>query len=337
MSKQNNIKDFFKSLKKVLTFKGILNESDEDYNSVTPNDIPSKLLGIDKKNFGNFTKTITCLIPEGILGIKNLYIDCANIAYSAYNNCTNLELLYLSNTVTSIQPEVFRGCKKLSAVIASPSLTHIGSLAFYECVSLSNLENFNNVNTIDKDAFKDSGYLSKHVDGPIYIGKVLYRYKGETYDDNDNTFTIPEDKNITTINYNAFESKTLKKFVITTSTLIIQMEAFLNASQLEEVYIYSDKSKGGVSIGANSFKGCTALKKVHVNKIGWISSTAFTDSNNIEEFYFLNNTDVPALSNLQGLTNFKTAKFYVDPSLVDNWKAVLVGYDYIYPYNDSQS
>ena len=323
MAKTNNIKDFFQSLKKILYFKGVVDATTQ----ITPNNIPDKLSEIDKSKFGSFVENIICYISVGILGVKKLYIDCTTILYSAYTNCSNLEIVQFSDKVISIQGEVFRGCKKLTTVIATPSLKSVGSLSFYECSNLINLENFDNVTSIGTDCFLDSAYISNHADGPIYIGKVLYLYKGETPD-----IVTLDATNIVTINYKAFDSKSLKKCEITGNKLVIQINAFLNDTNLEEIYIYSDKSTGGVSFSANSFNGCTALKKVYVDEVSWISNNSF-DGSNIEEFYFLNNTTVPAATSLPGLSPFKnTAIFYVDKNLVDTWKEVLVDYN-IQPYN----
>lgn len=58
----------------------------------------------------------------------------------AFWGCTNLEYVYLSNTIVTIETGSFYECKKIIAVENAKNIVSVGDYAFYSCSSLSSLD-----------------------------------------------------------------------------------------------------------------------------------------------------------------------------------------------------
>ena len=117
---------------------------------------------------------------------------------NAFNNCIKLTSIEIPNSVTNIGNYVFSGCECLTSIIVQVgnavydsregcnaiiktatntlvagcknskipnSITAIGSDAFYECTSLTNIEIPNSVISIESDAFYDCESLTSVVIG----------------------------------------------------------------------------------------------------------------------------------------------------------------------------
>lgn len=95
-----------------------------------------------------FNKAKVLNIPENIDG-TNIEV----IGEDAFKNNTDLEVVYLPNTVKSIEKGAFSGCNKLKAVFVDDGLVEIGEKAFSNCDNLKLVKLSQTVNTIAEDAF----------------------------------------------------------------------------------------------------------------------------------------------------------------------------------------
>jgi len=124
------------------------------------------------------------------------------------------ETVYYNGTtysVTAIGEFAFRNCSGLTSASIPNSVTSIGRYAFNSCTNLSNIQMSNSVTDIGYSAFDNTSWYNNQQDGLVYIGLVLYQYKG----------TMPAGTSIT----------------IKDGTLGIAGEAFYNCSGMTSVNI----------------------------------------------------------------------------------------------------
>lgn len=94
------------------------------------------------------------VIPSEIT-VNAVKYTVTSIGFCAFKDCTELTSVIVPNSVTEIGMSAFNGCRELSSITLPNSVTEIGQYAFYETLWFDNLP-----------------------DGLVYIGKVLYKYKG---------------------------------------------------------------------------------------------------------------------------------------------------------------
>ncbi|MBQ4617856.1 MAG: leucine-rich repeat protein [Clostridia bacterium] len=136
--------------------------------------------------------------------------------------------------VTAIGEAAFESNITLTSVSLPTSIDAIGSMAFYNCSSLTTVETTPYLLYVGDQAFTGTAYLSNFEDGPVYVGRVLYTYKG----------IMPAN---TTIEVKA-------------GTASISPYAFYRQSRLKEIYL----PIGMRTIGDLAFMGCTNLLKMRV-------------------------------------------------------------------------
>lgn len=87
-------------------------------------------------------KTTQCY-KNGLYIVDGVLVDCLNSATKAK----------IPNTVTKIDNDAFRDCKKLTSITIPNSITEIGSSAFYGCSKLTSIKIPNSVTEIGNSAF----------------------------------------------------------------------------------------------------------------------------------------------------------------------------------------
>ena len=132
---------------------------------------------------------------------------------------------------------------KLTTVTIPNSVTGIGYGAFRDCSSLTSITIPNNVTSIGSEAFEGTLWYDNQPNGVIYIGKILYSYKGDI------TGNTP--------------------IVIKKGTIRIEKDAFEGCIGLTSITIPNSVT----SIGDNAFAECTGLTSItipnSVTNIGW--------------------------------------------------------------------
>ena len=140
----------------------------------------------------------------------------------------------ISNGVTSIGAEVFRGHTKLTSITIPDSVTSIGYNAFYGCTGLTSITFPDSVPYISSSAFYNTAWYNNLSDGVVYAGKVLYDYKG----------TMPDNTEIT----------------IAEGTKSIGSYAFRGCTGLTSIII----PESVTSVGDYAFCECKKLKSILV-------------------------------------------------------------------------
>lgn len=154
--------------------------------------------------------SVTFYLP---MSLKEVVITGnGDIPYGAFQNCSGLTTVTISNTVTSIGDLAFYGCGGLTTVNISNSVTSIGSSAFSYCSNLPSVTIPNSVTIIGSSAF--------------------------SYCSNLTSVTIPN--SVTIICHSAFDRTGLKSITIPESVTQIDQNAFYGCNDLTSINIESN-------------------------------------------------------------------------------------------------
>ena len=188
--------------------------------------IPNSVTQIGEKAFAGCSNLTSLIFPEGITTIEEGV--CAG---------TGLTSVVIPNTVTSIGSNAFEGCSALTSVIIPNSITSICSYAFWNCEKLSSVNMSVNVTEVGEYAFLDTPWCDSQEDGPIYVGKVLYKYNGSMPENSE----IEIEEGTISISPLAFyECQNLNSIKIPNSVKAIGYYAFYKCGGLTDVYCYAD-------------------------------------------------------------------------------------------------
>lgn len=195
------------------------------------------------------TKNTELIIPEGVTEIK---------PYSFYG-FGNLVKLTLPNSVIKIGRETFKNCNNLSEIVFSDNIADIGL-----------------------DAFKGTKWDEMTQEGIIYIGKVLYAYRGAMLP---NT-SIEIKAGTMTIKDNAFQwCSNLASITIPNSVTQIGNNVFEGCRSLKSIGL----PNGIVTIGNRAFALCDSVAKVEIpSSVTSIGSAVFDDCYNLVEIAVAN-------------------------------------------------
>jgi hypothetical protein len=210
-------------------------------------------------------KNGTYTIPGSVTSIAGVLTDSNGFTgeyygmEGAFQDCTGLTSVTISENVTSIGDNAFSGCTGLTSVTISGSVTSIADNAFSNCAGLKNigftgtvtainttvLDTIPALETITVDA-ANTAYASE--DGVLFTKdkRTLFYYpRGKS----DVSYIIPS--GVTAVRYNAFSG----------------------CLSLTDVTIPASVS----AIGWNAFSGCTGLTSVTFDGSGvsTIGSSAF--------------------------------------------------------------
>lgn len=158
----------------------------------------------------------------------------------AFQYCSGLSSVTISNNITQIGPSAFRGCSSLTSISIPNNVTYIDNHAFEDCTSLKEItfEDGNNKLSL--------GYQSAYFGAPqgegqfydcplerVYLGRDLYYETGEKY------------------GYSPFYQKTTLTSVIVGETVTSFKEMlFANCSKLSTITI---KATTSPTLGSNVF------------------------------------------------------------------------------------
>lgn len=178
-----------------------------------------------------------------------------SIGNNAFSDCTSLKSITIPENVAEIGDSAFYGCTNLTSITIPESVTEIGVSAFENCTNLLGLQIPSNIEKIGDDAFDDTAWYNNQPDGLLYIGKVLYAYKGDKTKATD--VEIKEGTKV--ISNDVFsDCVNLKNVVIPDSVSSIGSSVFENCTSLESITIPDAVTK----IGYFAFENCTSLKKI---------------------------------------------------------------------------
>ena len=250
--------------------------------SLTSITIPNSVTSIENFTFYGCTSLTSITIPNSVTSIGN---------YTFYG-CTSLTSITIPDSVISIGNYTFYGCTSLTSITIPDSVISIGWCAFYDCASLTSITIPNSITSIGLEAFDNTPWYDSKPDGIVYIGKILYRYKGDMPANtnivipdsvasigyrafymctNLTSITIPN--SVTSIEESAFEwCEGLTSITIPNSVTSIEESAFACCKGLTSVTI-PDSVK---SIGGDVFFGCDSLTSITIpDSVTSVGQSAF--------------------------------------------------------------
>ena len=270
-------------------------------------------------NFSGTNATVTCrynnaydnrnaysgnvVIPESVTYNGATY-TVTSISSYAFNGCSGLTSVTISNSVTSIGEYAFYGCSGLTSITIPYSVTSIGEYAFFGCSSLTSV----NVSVTDKSAFCNNsvvGLIASYINKPVHLidenGKEITEY------------VIPDD--VTSIGNGAFyRCSSLTSITIPNSVTSIGYDAFSDCSDLNFVTIPNSVT----SIGSNAFYG-TSLKTFIIGSgVLSIGSNAF--STRPVKTIWLTNTPPQNYKSAEGTVNYVANNLYSGLSNLKEYK-----------------
>lgn len=190
------------------------------------------------------------VIPETATH-NGITYSITGIRYGAFESCTLLTSVSISNSIIEIGKYAFAYCSNLASVSFGNSVTTIGASAF-RSTKLTNFDIPSSVTYIGTGAFEGTPWYNNQPDGLIYAGLVAWTYKGE----------MPSGTRIT-----------LKE-----GTLGIGGCAFYNCGGLSSIDIPNTVT----TIGQEAFRNCSSLTKiVFPHSVTYIGDYAFERCTNL--------------------------------------------------------
>lgn len=235
-----------------------------------------------------------CIHLENVILPDSLY----RIGFGVFAGCVGLTSITIPEDVTEIDKQAFYGCTGLTSITIPDGVTKIASEAFASCSRLTSIAIPDSVISIGDGAFRSTPLYNSKPDGIVYIGKMLYEYKGimplgtmiKVTDDivgiADNalknhsgisSITIPD--SVTNIGNCAFSGCSgLTSITIPGSLKTIGMYSFSKCTGLTSIVL----PDGAKEIGFCAFNDCTGLISITIpNSITKIDWSAFKGCPNL--------------------------------------------------------
>lgn len=244
---------------------------------MTSIDIPNSVISIESYAFAyckgltsfNLSSSVT-KIGSGIFfnceGLASINVDINNPNYDSRDDCnaiieknTNTLLVGCKSTIippsiTSIGSNAFYNCVGLSSIDIPNGVAEIGKWAFEGCTGLLSITLPQSITSIGNDAFKGCSSL-KSIVLCCNLEKLSSALKG--LDIEEVTFDC---ETITTL----FQSNaSLRKVTMTENVKTISALAFTNCSGLTSFFV----PKSLISIGGDAFNNCTKLDSIFISDI----------------------------------------------------------------------
>ena len=241
-----------------------------------------------KKVLASVTAGVLCLGGAGLSGAESVQESMGTVlsasAYVPYSYDGRYEGLYYNVTDTG-EIEI-TGCYEYVRKVNIPieidgkSVTSIGSSAFYDCTSLTEITIPDSVTSIGSSAFYDCTSLTEITipDSVTSIGWRAFSYCTSLTE-----ITIPD--SVTSIRECAFyDCTSLTKITIPDSVTSIGQYAFCGCTSLTEITIPDSVT----SIGEGVFFGCTSLTEITIpDSVTHIENHTFDDCTSLRSVTFL--------------------------------------------------
>lgn len=252
---------------------------------------------------GSLTAVVAAIVTGYAVLISEVLLDYENMPYiefsysdDAKNKTIKIERVYensnypsnfripnklLGYPVTEIGDGAFKNLGRLTKVSVPKTVTRIGDESFYNCANLKTID-FKSVNSlthIGDDAFALTPFIDAQPNGPVFIGKILYKYNGELEANTaivpNSTVTVPGAEhyiyldNYSQIGNGAFKGKENLIYVEYTNKFTdIANNTFEGCSNLEKVVLSSEL----LSVGSGAFKDCVSLTDVNLSSVTTVKS-----------------------------------------------------------------
>lgn len=223
------------------------------------------------------------------------------ITNHAFYGCSGLTTIIVPEGVISIGDSAFYGCSNLTSIIIPKSVTNIGDWAFYNCSALVSLIIPKSVTSIGNFAFDGTVWFNNQPDGLLYMGKILYGYKGIM---SGNTSVEIKEDTISIGNSVFRDCSGLTSIIIPEGVTSIGDFAFENCCGLTSIIIPNSVTR----IGRNAFRGCSSLTSIIIpEEIMNIGYSAFDGCSSLTSIMVVdNNLDYDSRNSCNAIVETKT-------------------------------
>ncbi|MGN1457516.1 MAG: leucine-rich repeat protein [Acutalibacteraceae bacterium] len=205
---------------------------------------------------GELPENTHIVIKNGTEAIADQAFAEMDYSESGLSGGSKIKSVTIPNTVKQIGSYAFEGCTGLTSVTIPDGVTSIGDSAFCFCYNLESITIPDSITKMGGDVFLYTEWYYNQPNGVIYIGNIVYGYRG----------TMPENTHITLKNGTkviagySFSAKELTGITIPNSVKSIGDGAFDSCHSLTDVTI-PDSVK---SIGNSAFGSCQSLTDVTI-------------------------------------------------------------------------
>lgn len=169
----------------------------------------------------------------------------------------------LGYTVTAIGDQAFSLCTRIEKITMPDTIKSIGAGAFLNCTDLATIDFSSAIDYIGTDALTGTAFLANKPDGLVYIGDVLYTYKGVLAagtqikpGSGSEPNTIYLDEDVTYIGSGLFKNQTgIVSAEFPAQLLGIGDYVFQGCTNLASVTLHDTT----LTIGSYAFDGCENL------------------------------------------------------------------------------
>ena len=291
----------------------------------------------DSSPFFNQTELTSVTVGQAVTEIGDYtFKTCRNLAevhISDVASWCNVKFESAKSNPISITKSLYLNDTLVTELIIPESVTEIGDYAFYDCRSISSVNFPESITKIGTGAFYGIPLLNNFSDGVVYIGKVLYAYKGTmpentlikvkdgtvcirefAFLEQDNLSSITFPKSVTEIGGSAFKGCTeLTSVAIPEHVTTINDSTFLNCTALTSVNI----PKGLRTVGENAFKGCCSLMAFEApESVTYIGDYAFYGCSSLIS---LNTGDAASLGDSTFVGCYRLERVALNCRQIRNW------------------
>ena len=231
-------------------------------------------------NYDNNTKILFSDSP-----IKKVYLGRnLNYDYTPFGDSKTLISVTVSNSVTTIGYNAFKGCSSLTNIEIPDSVTTIENGAFYGCSSLTNIEIPDSVMTIGDDSFYNGVFQDCSSLTSIKLSNSITIIDYHTFYGCSSLTNIEIPNSVTVIKSNAFtDCSSLTNIEIPSNVKEIYGGAFDNCSSLTNVQL----SNGLTVINWGAFRDCSSLTSIKIpNSVTMIHYNAFGNCSKLKTLIF---------------------------------------------------
>ncbi|MCM1336941.1 MAG: leucine-rich repeat domain-containing protein [Candidatus Amulumruptor caecigallinarius] len=264
-------------------------------------DIPAHISVNDKTYTVTGIQPMVFLLCENITSI-NVPNTIQTIGYAAFDVCSNLESVYISDGPT-VAESWFRSCRSLKSVRLPATLAKSNGNNFKDCSSLESIQLPKSLSNIGREEFKNCTSLKE-----IIIPNSVKEISGSAFNGCSALVKADLPHDLTIIPSGLFgDCTSLESIKIPNTVHKIEGSAFRGCASLKSIVIPNAVD----TIGGSAFYGCSALTSIDIGSgIKDIGSSAFENCMNIESIIY-RSENLVAQVHLFDSSIYRNATLYV--------------------------